>query len=200
MVVVSAKIGQSQEDIVVVAESDKPNRMDLVAYRGLTGSTPESKAFVTLKKPGNALHILESSDDGQVLVGALNDRLVIGNLSQRNISNFDEIQYDFFSFDAPDLVTAIDLRITEKHAQGNGHGSKKNRHAEVEKAVDILVGGARGSIYLYQDALARIQASGKSSPDSPAIQAQKYHWHRKAVHAVKWSRDGSLLRFSHIKF
>ncbi|KAI9171757.1 U3 small nucleolar RNA-associated protein [Paramyrothecium foliicola] len=193
MVVASVNISQAEEDVVIVGESDKPNKMDLVAYRSSTGSVLLSKSLASIKKPGNALQVLESTADGRVLVGALNDRIIIGSLMQGEVADFDQIQYDFYSFDAPDLITTLDVRVAESSAQTSGHRGKKNRLSALEKTVDIIVGGARGSIYHYQDALSKLQTAGKSSPDRSIIQGQKYHWHRRAVHAVKWSQDGNYM-------
>jgi NET1-associated nuclear protein 1 (U3 small nucleolar RNA-associated protein 17) len=186
MAVASVTISQIEEDVLVVVESDKPTRMDLVAYHGLTSSTPASKNLVSVKKPGNGLQVIEASEDGRALVGALNDRVILGSLSQVEINKFDDIEYDFYSFDAPDLITTVDMRVHIKNPQGG----KKSRQIEPERVVDILLGGARGGIYLYQDAVNRLQSASKSNPERLVMQAQKYHWHRRAVHAVKWSRDG----------
>lgn len=157
-------------------ESDKSNKLDVTAY--LQGSEP--KNILSLKKNGSGLQLLESSHDGRVLVGALHDRLFIGTASSSLVETLDQLSYDFFSFDAPDIITTLDLKVV----------ANKKAKSESEKKVDIIVGGARGAIYHYHDALSRIQALGNSKSDKDTIQAQKYHWHRKAVHAVKWSRDG----------
>ena len=75
--------------------------------------------------------------------------------------------------------------------------SGKKSRQEAAPVLDIIVGGARGSIYLYHDALARSQALAKSGSDKEPIQAQNFHWHRRAVHALKWSRDGTKLYTAH---
>ena len=166
-------------EAVIVAESDKTTRVELVAYDWNLSSKATSKSLVSLKKPGSGLQLLESSANGQVLTGALNDRLFIA------VAMADQFQYDFYSFDTQDLITTIDMRVYKRP----GIAAKKSKN-EPENVVDIIVGGARGGIYLYHDAVARCQAAGKTSQNTESIHAQKYHWHRKAVHSVKWSRDG----------
>ena len=180
------KIGGKEKEIVFVAESDKPNRIEVVAYDGTAQPTPESKSILVMKKQGNGLQILESNDDSQVLLGAFNDRLFLGSPAKQEIESLEGLHYDFYTFDTPDLVTSLDLRVYSRP----NPGSKKAKMSP-SPVVDILVGGARGSIYLYHDALARSLALGKSGSEKDMIQAQKFHWHRKAVHAVKWSRDGT---------
>ncbi|KAK5992780.1 U3 small nucleolar RNA-associated 17-like protein [Cladobotryum mycophilum] len=177
-------------DIVLVAESDKPYRMELVAYDGQNPSSPLSKNILALKKPGNGLQLIEASQDGRVLVGALNDRLFLGVATHARDAAFEQTQYDFISFDTPDLITALDLRVYPRSSLG---GSGKDRRGDSDNVVDVIVGGARGAIYLYHDAVLKSQALGKSNAQKEIIQAQKYHWHRKAVHSLKWSRDGNYM-------
>lgn len=166
-------------EAAIVAESDKTTRIELVAYDWKPSSKPSSKSLVSLKKPGSGLQLLESSADGQVLTGAINDRLFIA------VAKSEPLQYDFYSFDTQDLITTVDMRVYKRSSAA----TKKGKN-EPETVVDIIAGGARGGIYLYHDAVARCQAAEKGGQNSESIHAQKYHWHRKAVHSVKWSRDG----------
>ncbi|RFU74601.1 u3 small nucleolar rna-associated 17 [Trichoderma arundinaceum] len=188
--VTSTKVSGAKTDIVVVAESSKSNRMELTAYGGDILSSPLSKNILAIKKPGNGLHFIESSQDGLVLVGAVNDSLFLGVAPQGQPADFEQVHYDFYSFDVPDLITTLDLRVYPASALS---GSRSKGRRDSDKVVDVIVGGARGAIYLYHDALSRSQSLGKSSSSKEGIQAQKFHWHRKAVHAVKWSRDGNYM-------
>lgn len=185
LVVLTTKISKMTEEVLLIAESDKSNRIEVVAYEGKVQSAAEPKVVMAMKKPGNGLQLLELSEDGQVLVGAINDRLFMGVPSQEQPDALAALEYEFYSFDIPDLITALDVRVYTRPAT-----SSKKARSEPAPVVDVIVGGARGSIYLYHDVLARSLALGKPGSDKEMIQAQKYHWHRKAVHALKWSRDG----------
>jgi len=58
----------------------------------------------------------------------------------------------------------------------------------------VVVGCARGAIFYYNDLLPQIrllQTSRKAR--NLSLQPRKLHWHRRAVHAVKWSRDGNYI-------
>jgi NET1-associated nuclear protein 1 (U3 small nucleolar RNA-associated protein 17) len=192
--VVSLGSGRSAQEVVVVAESDKSQRLDLTAYLFRQGSAPLSRSILNLKKNGTGLQLVQSSPDGSVIVGAINDRLFIGAANKGALETFDQLRYEFFSFDTPDLITAIDVKVSNRR---NLNGSSSKGEPESDGVVDIIVGGARGSIYLYHDALTKIKAAGKSKSEKEIIQAQKYHWHRKAVHSVKWSRDGMYRKDEH---
>ncbi|KAH0597855.1 hypothetical protein MHUMG1_04227 [Metarhizium humberi] len=172
------------KEILLVAESEKSNRMEVIAYQLVNGGKRKSNSVLSLQKPGYGLQILETSEDGQVIVGAFQDSLFLGTASA-TAESLDQLQYEIFSFDSPDLITSIDLRL---HARFSG--SRKSQ-AGADTAVDVIIGGARGGIYVYHDALTHVRAVGKAQLVKDGIQVQKYHWHRKAVHAVKWSTDGN---------
>ncbi|CZR34120.1 uncharacterized protein FPRO_01435 [Fusarium proliferatum ET1] len=186
MALVTKKVSGRVQEIIFVAESDKPGRIEVVAYPASTTESGHKVLFV-MKKPGNGLQLLETSEDGH-LVGAINDRLFFGLPSQRQFDNLAALDYEIYTFDIPDLVSALDLRVYPRPVTS----CKKSRQ-EAAPVLDIIVGGARGSIYLYHDALARSQALAKSGSDKELIQAQNFHWHRRAVHALKWSRDGNYV-------
>ncbi|KAF4446273.1 hypothetical protein F53441_10075 [Fusarium austroafricanum] len=186
MALVTKKVSGKTKEIIFVAESDKPARIEVIAYPASTTES-EHKVLFVMKKPGNGLQLLETSEDGH-LVGAINDRLFFGVPSQQQFDSLTALDYEIYTFDIPDLVSALDLRVYPRPVTSG----KKSRH-ETAPVLDIIVGGARGSIYLYHDALARSQALAKSGSDKEPIQAQNFHWHRRAVHALKWSRDGNYV-------
>ncbi|KAF4510230.1 hypothetical protein G6O67_002135 [Ophiocordyceps sinensis] len=188
MTIVPAPCKDGKQDIVLIAESDRQNRMDVVAYQGKVASSFKSKKILVLEKPGEGLQLLEASEDGQVLVGAFHDRLFLGAMSQPGATDLKHLQYEIFSFDTPDLITTLDLRRYTRPA--SNRGSDRKRGAGSGTVVDIIAGGARGGIYVYRDALSRVQAVGKPQHVKDGVQVHKFHWHRKAVHSVKWSRDG----------
>ncbi|KAG6034359.1 hypothetical protein E4U41_006574 [Claviceps citrina] len=171
------------KEILIIAESDKASHMDVIAYNPADGGEAQPKSLLTLKKQGHGLQLLECSDDGQVIVGALQDQLFFGTAAGA-AGNHEDLRYDFISFDSPDLITCIDLRRRQRSS-----GSRKVQSAS-DGAIDVIVGGARGSIYIYRNVTAAV-TPGKHHSVKDGLEAQKHHWHRKAVHAVKWSRDGN---------
>jgi NET1-associated nuclear protein 1 (U3 small nucleolar RNA-associated protein 17) len=183
MALVTKKVSGKDKEIIFVAESDKPGRIEVVAYPATTTESEHKVVFV-MKRPGSGLQLLETSEDGH-LVGAINDRLFFGVPSQNQFDSLAVLDYEIYTFDIPDLVSSLDLRVYPRPVTSG----KKSRQLNAP-VLDIIVGGARGSIYLYHDALARSQALAKSGSEKEPIQAQNFHWHRKAVHALKWSRDG----------
>ncbi|RDA92612.1 hypothetical protein CP533_0958 [Ophiocordyceps camponoti-saundersi (nom. inval.)] len=179
-------------DMIIIAEAAEPNCLTVIAYRCEAGSALESKTIhkQSSKKPAkyeSGLHLLEASHDGRVLIGALSNCLFVCVVSETGKGKLSQVQYNAFSFEVPDIITTIDLRIHEggrSSQQGSVVASDQN-HSNI---VDIIVGGARGIIYVYHDVVSRAQTAARDG-----ISGNKLHWHRKAVHSAKWSRDGNYI-------
>ena len=183
MSVIPIKSKNVQDAVLVLETSEKPHAVDLVAYTKSSDNAVDKDIF-NMKKSGFGLQLLETSEDGLHIIGAVNDRLFVGVTSAAHFESFEDVQYEFFSFDTPDTIASLDVRTKDPSSK-----KAKNR---TSKVVDVLVGGARGGIYMYRDLVARLEGAGKSKAEE-SLQAQKYHWHRKAVHSVKWSRDGNYM-------
>ncbi|KAF4591950.1 U3 small nucleolar RNA-associated protein 17 [Ophiocordyceps camponoti-floridani] len=183
--------GKGKGDMAVIAESKSDHKMDVVAYHGNTGSAFESKNIhLQLVKNRDqdvkGLQLLESSQDGRVLIGALLNTLFLGVASVPKAENISQVQYNFYSFTAPDIVTTIDVRTSkDPDSRTDEAGGSQESH---DRVVDVIAGGARGAIYVYRDAISQLEAAKQAN-----ISVSKLHWHRKAVHTAKWSRDGNYI-------
>lgn len=179
--VVSLKGSKLSDDVLAVVESGKD--LELVLYQPRRKRSPVSVPVFSMKRPGDGLHLLEAADDGYCLVGAVGDTVFLGYASGERFENLSQVQYRFWSFGTPDIVTALDVRTRPPPRS-------KSQNMQSHHTVDLLLGGARGAIYFYEDAFA--ESFEKLASPKLDVQARKFHWHRKAVHAVKWSRDGVL--------
>lgn len=174
------------QEAIVVGEFTKPSLVEIVAYQWDSNSEPTSKTLMSLTKAWGPVHLLEASADGQVLAGSLNERLYFAKMSSQEVQSIEQLEYECFSLDSPDTITAVDLRVFTKRKSG------KRGQSEAGVIVDIILGGARGGIYMYHDSISRFTGGSKSSSGQDEVEVRKYHWHRKAVHALKWSRDGTF--------
>ncbi|KMQ81327.1 wd repeat-containing protein 75, partial [Lasius niger] len=105
---------EEKRETILVVESNRPDRVEVVAYQGAVKSAPKSKSLLVVKKPGDGLQLLEASADGQVLVGAFHNQLFLGMASKYRANNLDQLQYEFISFDTPDLITTLDMRVYKR--------------------------------------------------------------------------------------
>ncbi|KAI1762336.1 sporulation protein [Hypoxylon sp. FL1150] len=132
---------------------------------------------------------LRSAQDGFALVASSDDDLLFGTLKSRAMNSISNLSYEFFTLDCSDEIMCLDLR-----AASRVHLNQKSQ-AETgdEPVLDVVVGCARGPVLLYNDLLPQIRRLHNSKGHRSSLQPRKYHWHRKAVHAVKWSRDGHYI-------
>jgi NET1-associated nuclear protein 1 (U3 small nucleolar RNA-associated protein 17) len=178
MTVDSIQNGKITEDVLLVLEKT-----------GISGGRVRAYNRTTLKSGTGTLlyncsefpHQIRSANNASVIVVAGKDSIHVGSRTGKaaNAKSPADLEYGFFSFTVDDIVTTVDVRClarpTKKQAQ----------------SVDLAVGSARGKIFLYNDVVARSPVAGQSTPrKGAAIQPVKKHWHRRAVHSVKWSHDG----------
>ncbi|KAI1774599.1 sporulation protein [Hypoxylon cercidicola] len=132
---------------------------------------------------------LRSAQDGYALVASSEDNVLFGTLSTRAVNSISNLNYEFFTLDCGDEIMCLDVR-----ASGRVHLNQKSQ-AETgdEPVLDVVVGCARGPVLLYNDLLPQMRWLHSSKGHRSSLQPRKYHWHRKAVHAVKWSRDGHYI-------
>lgn len=135
------------------------------------------------------IYNLRSLKNGQVVAASSGSDLLVGFLKTKSCASFGQISYDIFVLDSSDEITCLDLRGSDRV-----HLTERSQTETGDMPViDVVVGCARGAVYLYSDLLPQLRtlgSKGKPKTRNYTLQPQKYHWHRKAVHAVKWSRDG----------
>ncbi|PHH70211.1 hypothetical protein CDD82_7261 [Ophiocordyceps australis] len=191
MVVVPSIAKGEQCDAIIMVESRGQHHIDIVAYPDNSGSGREPKPIITNPKPKSGIELLEASSDGQFLVGALGHRLFLGVASHATPSEWLKSQYNFYSFEVGEIISALDMRIQQRPL--STVVNKKKGQSPSHTVIDVVAGGSNGSIFVYRDLLSRLENAGKPQFVKTAVHAQKLHWHRKAVHALKWSHDGNYL-------
>ena len=200
MVLLPMRIKGASHEILVVSEhSVKDKRNTLVAYDGTAGKDKrEVNTLVSMAHSGEQIHSLHMMERPNVLLAAAKSTLVVGVPDSRKVTNLADLTYSFYHFETNDVITALDARISTslRPPQQSRRIIKDKPKARTSKfpIVDVLVGGARGSIYFYNDLVAKLEALEGDATNQDALVGRKYHWHRRAVHAVKWSKDGMYRR------
>ena len=175
-------------DILLVLQQLDGSRAQLVAYDHNALATKSGKLLHTLE---GTTGLVRSTAGGQFVAAATGATLHMGMLRKSSgdaHTTLATLAYRFYSFEAPDLIACLDLQASTRI-------TKKGR--EELQQVDLVLGGARGAIYLYSDIASKVGEGSNSK--AGVIQPRKQHWHRNAVHSVKWSLDGmpsfSLIRY-----
>lgn len=179
MTVGAIKLNKTLADVLFVSEiSGKAHKISAYDPSDLAHPIGHS-----LQADTGRVGILRVANGGSVLVAAAGTTLVVGSLRQKSFSGVEELVYDFYSIELTDTVCCLSVRAAQKKS-----GSKKKApHDYNESFVDVAIGGTRGVISVYADLLSQLQGKSKKSLDTP----KKQHWHRKAVHSVAWSADGT---------
>lgn len=138
---------------------------------------------------GDIIENLKSMNNGQTLAATSRNNILVGSLSASTIPSIKELAYEFYVLDCPDEITCIDLRVAERIHLNR----KSQRQTGDEPVLEVVVGCARGAIYYYNDLLPQLRYLQNGGGQGATLQPRKYHWHRKAVHAVKWSQDGNYI-------
>ncbi|KAK4154751.1 WD40-repeat-containing domain protein [Chaetomidium leptoderma] len=177
----AAEIGGKPEDVLLVLKKLTKSSAQIVAYNTKALATGNGKLLHTYDESPQLLRCVAG---GRLVVAAAKETLHIGLLKGRKATSLDDLTYRFHCFDVPDIVSCLDIRPTLR--------TTKKGVLELQ-SVDLVVGCARGAIYVYHDLLSKLPGEGSGSLKAGMIQPKKYHWHRRAVHSVKWSEDGNYL-------
>lgn len=151
----------------------------------------ELRTLLKYEKPITSLRILE---EGRLIIATSGDKLLLGISDNPTSPVLKDIPYVWREIVCSEWIFSIDTRIRPERASTK---RSKGSRATVAVAVDIVVGGLKGAIFIYEDLLRRLISKEDNSKAGTEddITPRKLHWHRNAVASVKWSADGVFLRF-----
>ncbi len=181
MSVEHVRIGDAPRELLFVLEKKAKKSSRIVAYDADALAAPNGKTLYTYTYE-NGPSLLRSALNGRLIVATAGEAIHLGylNIESRRIKQLGDLEYQFVSFDAGDIITCLDIRCPqEERKQKNG----------LLRPVELAVGFARGKILLYSDVLSNFPGQDKLA-SKKVPRPRKYHWHRRAVHSVKWSHDG----------
>ncbi|KAK0734332.1 hypothetical protein B0T26DRAFT_670645 [Lasiosphaeria miniovina] len=181
MTVEAVEMGGATQDVLLVLKKLTKASGQIMAFDAKALSQGEGQLIHTYDE---SPQLLQFAAGGRLIVAAAKETLHIGLLkSNKKLNSIGDLEFQFHSFGVPDPITCFDIRSeTQTH----------KKRTEI-KSVDLTIGCARGAIYLYDDVLSKLPGGGSRSGKTSLFQPRKYHWHRRAVHCVKWSEDGNYL-------
>ena len=145
--------------------------------------------LATLLKYEEPLALLRVLDGGRVIVAVSGRKILVGTTSDPDQPALQALAYIWREIICSEIITSLDIR--SKH---DNEPIKKFKGAGnvIIPAIDIVVGGLQGAIFIYEDILRRIVSKEHKSQEGAkdVLLPRKLHWHRNAVSAVKWSKDG----------
>ena len=153
---------------------------------GDDGTKTDVKILLTTQQALSTVKVLEN---GRVIIATSGSQLMIGSSDEPAQFPSKDVSYRWRIIECPEVIVGTDIRI--RPSEKIQKMSKGNLNAN---PMDIVVGGLKGSIHIYEDLLRKIikrdRRAGKGS--SAEITSRRLHWHRNAVLAIKWSADGKV--------
>ncbi|KAI8628911.1 WD40 repeat-like protein [Xylariaceae sp. FL1651] len=185
MFVDSVKIGKDFRDVLFVSTRKAQNWYVTacdVQHLKLLGSK-------TIYSHPSAIVNLRTARSGHTIAAYADRTIIVGTRTHEAASTIDDLGYEVISLDVSDDITCLDIQVTDRVHLNR----KSQRETSDAPIVDLVIGCARGAVFAYSDLLPQIRLLDNPKTRRHALQPRKYHWHRRAVHAVKWSRDGNYI-------
>jgi NET1-associated nuclear protein 1 (U3 small nucleolar RNA-associated protein 17) len=186
MTVASMVSADRRRDVVFTTEVKKDGGWRITANELATPGGPIETVARTIYTSNNHIRYLKTAKEGSVICGAAGSKVVLGRLRSTEYDTLDKIRYEFRVLDSTEIVTSLDLKVSEAIAEPNAKRTSKQI-----PVVDLVVGGARGAIFVHSNLLTNlVNAQAGKLPPGASMTPRRLHWHRQAVHTVKWSLDG----------
>ena len=181
MAVDAIEVAGKVDDVLFTLNRLTKSSAQIIAYNSKMLATKTGKLLHTYDESPQSLRPVAG---GRAIVAAAKEVLHVGILKTKKLTSWEELAYRFVSFDVPDIISTLDIRPTIRMT--------KKGAVELQD-IDVAVGGARGAIYVYSNLLAHLPTEASGPSKVGLIQPRKHHWHRRAVHSVKWSGDGKCI-------
>lgn len=174
------------KDLVYTIDKKEGEPWLLSAHRLVGVADAANADVVTLLKYEEALSSFQVLEGGKIIVAASGSHIILGYCEAPDMPTLQDLSYVWRVIECPEWVASIDARYRPRPEKS---ADKKATDCE---GVDIAIGGCKGSIYLYEDLLARLIHKERfpSKATTGDIASRRLHWHRNSVLAVKWSLDG----------
>lgn len=181
--------GSIEEDLVCTVDSRGTDWM-ITAHLLRAGEGGQSTETHTILKSSDPIMNLEVLSGGNVLVASAGRRLIIGQRTNTATSSLRDLIYNWREVECPEWISSLNARFTNDEVVPLGSKSGTTMSLTTG-ALDIATGGLQGSVFIYRNILGELIQKEREKRAAPPV-AQKLHWHRNGVGAIKWSADGMV--------
>ncbi|CZR55131.1 related to small nucleolar ribonucleoprotein [Phialocephala subalpina] len=192
MTVASMESAARRRDVVFTTEIRKSGGFRITANElPLPPTQPSTRTIYTSPY---RIEYLQAAQEGSVIVAVSGNKILLGRLKSTDYDSIDKMRYEFRIFESIDAIKSLNMRVYNRSGT-ELEGLKKSSALKKMPIVDLVVGDVRGVVFLHNDLLAKlfIQSQDGSLPSGISLTPRKLHWHRQAVHTVKWSLDGNYI-------
>lgn len=129
---------------------------------------------------------IRCAGQSRAIIAYHDNHLLLGTMGRDDASPTTS-QYTWRELTLPVKITSMDIRSKVSPSQPRTGTSNRSRHWET---LDLALGEANGSILVYHDVLNSLNKDGALEAGK-GMAPRKLHWHREAVCATRWSKDGT---------
>lgn len=183
---------ESNEDLVYCHETGSNHVINVHALR--TKSQVSKTELKRVLKTSSAVRGIQVLLQGKYVILATADSIMVGKRMKLNKTALQDFEYVWREFKFSKRITTFNAYHREPEESSKG----KKASSEQRDAIDIAVGEETGVVFLFEDILATFAAiegsqKGKKekTDNAESLRPKRFHWHRDAVGAVKWSLDGN---------
>lgn len=177
-----------RRDVVFTTEVRKDGGWRITANELTQPGSPIQTVARTIYTSKTPINYLQTANEGSVLLAASGKSVLLGHVRNLDFDTTDKVRYVFRVFDSTSSITSLDARVHLRKTADDRNIQKKI------PIVDVVVGDAKGSIFVHRDLLGNlIQSENKTYASMINLVPARLHWHRKSVQTVKWSLDGVSL-------
>ncbi|KAI9764862.1 MAG: hypothetical protein M1840_008008 [Geoglossum simile] len=194
---ISASLAEGKSDIIYMIEK-KYEKWRIKLFELVKGAEPSKTGNQTkvLYECEHQISSLKVLHEGRVVVAISGKCLVVGTAKGEATGG----SYVWMEFTSPDWLTCLDARESSKEVSAKAKKEKTKTSVALKSspAIDVVVGDIKGVIFIHSDLLNRLipdNEADKSTRLEHLVRgvSRRRHWHREAVHSVKWSLDGNYI-------
>lgn len=189
MTVASMESAGRRRDVVFTTEPKKDGGWRITANELAPPKGPIETVARTIYTSNQRVNFLKTGHEGSTIVAASENRVLLGSLRSTEYGTIDKIKYEFRVFESTDVISSLDIKVTDRPKVA-GQMDKKRY-----PIVDVVIGDVKGAIFIHNDLLQNLARSQRKVAEDSGISLipRRLHWHRQAVHTVKWSLDGMYI-------
>ena len=187
----SIRSDETPNDLVYTVDRNGEGQWMLTVHKLLGGDEASKTDLGTLIRYSKPFTSVKIKENGRIIVLTSGSRLIIGTSAKPNEASLKDVVYIWRELDCPEWISTMDIRTRPFEIPSS---EAKGANLESCGAFDVAVGLLRGQIIVYDDLLNNLirKESKKNPEEKKGISSQRLHWHRTAVLALKWSKDGTF--------
>jgi len=184
----------SDEDLVYCHEGDNSEVVNVHALR--TKSQDAKTELKRVLKASSTICGIQVLLQGKYVVLSTKNSVLVGKRVKPTQTAVQDFEYIWREFTFSKHVTTFNAY----HRARETSAKAKKASQDQRDVLDIAVGEESGVVFLFEDILTTFAAiettsngKKKNTDNAESLRPKRYHWHRDAVGAVKWSLDGEYI-------